>query len=86
MRTAKESDRDTEQEPSVELGSPTATQRRSLEEVFGVAALAALVLITLTNVLVRYLTDRSFAWTEEMSKSVQFSGRSECMGAVIHML
>jgi TRAP-type C4-dicarboxylate transport system permease small subunit len=29
--------------------------------------MAALTLITLGNVLVRYLSDRSFAWTEEIS-------------------
>jgi TRAP-type C4-dicarboxylate transport system permease small subunit len=40
---------------------------RPPEEVLGVVALAALVLITLANVVVRYVTDRSFAWTEEIS-------------------
>ena len=29
--------------------------------------LAALALITFVNVLVRYFTDQSFAWTEEIS-------------------
>lgn len=31
------------------------------------ACMAVLVLVTLTNVLVRYFSDASFAWTEELS-------------------
>jgi TRAP-type C4-dicarboxylate transport system permease small subunit len=38
-----------------------------LEEGLAVACMALLVLITLGNVLTRYLTDESFAWTEEIS-------------------
>jgi TRAP-type C4-dicarboxylate transport system permease small subunit len=38
-----------------------------VEEIVGVACMTVLVLITLTNVLTRYLTDVSFAWTEEIS-------------------
>jgi TRAP-type transport system small permease protein len=37
------------------------------EEVLGVACMVVLVLLTLGNVLTRYLTDQSFAWTEEIS-------------------
>ena len=37
------------------------------EEALGVACMAALVAITLGNVVTRYLTDESFAWTEEIS-------------------
>jgi TRAP-type transport system small permease protein len=37
------------------------------EERLMVACMAALVVITLINVLTRYLTDDSFAWTEEFS-------------------
>jgi TRAP-type C4-dicarboxylate transport system permease small subunit len=37
------------------------------EEAVAVAAMALLVLITLLNVVTRYLTDESFAWTEEIS-------------------
>jgi len=37
------------------------------EEVLGVACMVVLVLLTLGNVLTRYLTDASFAWTEEIS-------------------
>ena len=38
-----------------------------LEDWVSVLVLAALALITFANVLVRYLTDSSFAWTEEIS-------------------
>jgi TRAP-type C4-dicarboxylate transport system permease small subunit len=38
-----------------------------LEEGLAVACMALLVLITLGNVVTRYLTDESFAWTEEIS-------------------
>lgn len=37
------------------------------EEVVAVAALALLLVLTLANVAVRYFTDQSFAWTEEIS-------------------
>ena len=39
----------------------------ALEEGLAVACMALLVLITLGNVITRYLTDESFAWTEEIS-------------------
>ena len=42
-------------------------KRPTVEEVLGVACMAALTLITLGNVATRYLTDQSFAWTEEIS-------------------
>ena len=38
-----------------------------LEEALAVAAMALLVAITLLNVLTRYFTDESYAWTEELS-------------------
>jgi len=38
-----------------------------IEQALGALAMALLVLITLANVVVRYLTNRSFAWTEEIS-------------------
>ena len=38
-----------------------------LEEALAVVAMAILVAITLLNVLTRYFTDESFAWTEELS-------------------
>lgn len=39
----------------------------ALEEGLAVACMALLVLITLGNVVTRYLTSQSFAWTEEIS-------------------
>ena len=39
----------------------------ALEDWATVLIMAALALITLANVLVRYFTDASFAWTEEVS-------------------
>ena len=41
--------------------------RPSIEEAIGVACMVALAVITLGNVLTRYFTDESFAWTEEIS-------------------
>lgn len=38
-----------------------------IEDWLGVIVMALLVLITFANVVVRYLTDESFAWTEEFS-------------------
>lgn len=37
------------------------------EEVIAVASMVSLVLITLLNVVTRYLTNESYAWTEEVS-------------------
>ncbi len=39
----------------------------ALEEGLAVASMALLVVITLLNVLTRYFTDASYAWTEEIS-------------------
>lgn len=39
----------------------------AFEEGIAVACMALLALITLGNVLTRYFTDESFAWTEEIS-------------------
>jgi TRAP-type C4-dicarboxylate transport system permease small subunit len=41
--------------------------RPKVEEWLGVACMVALALITLGNVLTRYFSDQSFAWTEEIS-------------------
>ncbi|MEO8524370.1 MAG: TRAP transporter small permease [Caldimonas sp.] len=41
--------------------------RPKIEEWIGVACMAVLTLITLGNVLTRYFSDESFAWTEEIS-------------------
>jgi TRAP-type transport system small permease protein len=53
---------------------------RELEAHVAVACMAILVLITLGNVLTRYFSDQSFAWTEEISVFLMvvmtFSGAS----------
>ncbi len=47
---------------------PAMVERRfRVERFLGAAAMAALCVITLANVLVRYFTDISFAFTEEVS-------------------
>ncbi|WP_421705744.1 TRAP transporter small permease [Alloalcanivorax xenomutans] len=42
-------------------------QERPIEELIGVALMLLLMVITLVNVLIRYLSSQSFAWTEEIS-------------------
>lgn len=41
--------------------------RRTPEDWIAALGMAALCVITMTNVVVRYLSDESFAWTEEFS-------------------
>jgi TRAP-type C4-dicarboxylate transport system permease small subunit len=41
--------------------------RRTPEDWIAALGMAALCLITMTNVMVRYLSDESIAWTEELS-------------------
>lgn len=50
--------------------SPYADDRRRIEDQIGAAAMALLALITFGNVVVRYLTNESFAWSEEISVSL----------------
>jgi len=48
--------------------APTAEPRSlRLEDALTAGAMALLALITFANVIVRYFTDSSFAWTEELS-------------------
>ncbi len=58
-----------EQQPEGLLAPDTLPPQAGfrIERFFGAAAMAAICLITLGNVLVRYFTDISFAFTEEMS-------------------
>ncbi len=54
--------------PVAEAGvRPSMSRRVPFEERVAVLCMAALVVITLLNVVTRYLTDQSFAWTEEIS-------------------
>ena len=43
---------------------------RCIEDWIGAVAMLALALITFVNVVVRYLTNQSFAWSEEISISL----------------
>jgi TRAP-type C4-dicarboxylate transport system permease small subunit len=56
---------------ATQVAQPTAGEqgrkRTRFEDAIAVLALAVLVLLTLINVVVRYLTDQSFAETEEIS-------------------
>ncbi|MDH1675963.1 TRAP transporter small permease [Comamonas aquatica] len=53
--------------PAPEAPADGKLSGRSIETHIGAFVLIALVLITLVNVVVRYFTDQSFAWTEEIS-------------------
>ncbi len=52
--------------PPADDGGPTLVPLQ-VEDWLTVLIMAALALITFANVLVRYFTDSSFAWTEEFS-------------------
>lgn len=54
---------------SEEQAAPLAKPKvpLAIEDILTAAVMGALALITFVNVLVRYLTDQSFAWTEEIS-------------------
>jgi TRAP-type C4-dicarboxylate transport system permease small subunit len=56
-----------EAEPLKEAFQP---ERLKWEDWVGAACMVALALITFANVLVRYFTSQSFAWTEEISISL----------------
>ena len=53
--------------PGHGLAPLTQTGSRIPEDTLGALILAVLLVITLANVFVRYFTDQSFAWTEEIS-------------------
>ena len=54
--------------PVAEAGArPSVSRRVPFEEKVAVLCMAVLVVITLLNVVTRYLTDQSYAWTEEIS-------------------
>ena len=58
--------------PRADAPEPPASPATRLrwEDWLGGAVLALLALITFANVLARYFTDQSFAWTEEISISL----------------
>src|SRR3546814_83428 len=50
-----------------EVADPPVKVPLKIEDWISVTVMAVLALITFVNVLIRYLTDQSFAWTEEIS-------------------
>ena len=56
-------------DPEIESGASEPRTRVPLriEDVTGALAMGLLCVITFANVVVRYFTDESFAWTEEIS-------------------
>ena len=53
--------------PAVPAATPDEPRSLRLEDWLTVLVMGALALITFVNVLVRYFTNSSFAWTEELS-------------------
>ena len=58
----------TDPQPSSDVPAPLSSAKAlAVEDWLVVILMALLALITFANVLVRYFTDASFAWTEEIS-------------------
>lgn len=55
------------QAPGLKLGEKPPAVPESIERMIGAAVMGLLCLITFANVLVRYFTNVSFAFTEELS-------------------
>jgi TRAP-type C4-dicarboxylate transport system permease small subunit len=55
------------QEPGLKLGEAAPRVPESIERVIGASVLGLLCLITFANVVIRYFTNVSFAFTEELS-------------------
>jgi TRAP-type C4-dicarboxylate transport system permease small subunit len=68
---------------------PARSRRWRPEDVVATACMALLVAITFANVVVRYLTDRSFAWTEELSVALMvvmvFAGAASAASRDAHL-
>lgn len=68
---------------------PARTRRWRPEDVVATGCMALLVAITFANVVVRYLTDRSFAWTEELSVALMvvlvFAGAASAASRDAHL-
>lgn len=65
--------------------APVPVGRRAYlpEDWLGALAMALLALITFVNVLVRYLTNESFAWSEELSTSLMVILTMVAAGAAV---
>jgi len=77
------------QAPGLKLGEPPPRVPITIEGAVGAAIMAALALITFANVVVRYLTNVSFAFTEEYSVALMvvmtFVGAAAAFGADRHI-
>ena len=69
LQSPAESDQPSTPDPTLPPSSSAPDEPRSLciEDWLTVIVMAALALITFANVIVRYFTSSSFAWTEEIS-------------------
>jgi TRAP-type transport system small permease protein len=62
------------QAPGLQLGEAPPAVSESIERIIGAAVMGILCLITFANVLVRYFTNISFAFTEELSVALMVIG------------
>jgi TRAP-type transport system small permease protein len=62
------------QAPGLQLGEKPPRVPDSIERVIGASIMGLLCLITFANVLVRYFTNISFAFTEELSVALMVIG------------
>ncbi len=62
------------QAPGLQLGEKPPAVSESIERMLGAAIMAVLCLITFANVVVRYFTNISFAFTEELSVALMVIG------------
>jgi len=76
--------------PGLDAGTAQATTStapgtpsRLIEDWIGAIAMALLAAITFANVIARYLTDESFAWTEELSVSLMVVLAMVAAGAAV---
>lgn len=67
-----------------EQAGQAPARRLLLEDWVGAVLMALLALITFANVVVRYLSDQSFAWTEELSVVLMVMLAMASAGAAIH--
>jgi TRAP-type C4-dicarboxylate transport system permease small subunit len=83
------SDGDQHRAPGLELGEAKPRIPVALEGAIGAAIMAALALITFANVLVRYFTNASIAFTEEYSVALMvimtLVGSAAAFGADRHI-
>lgn len=54
-------------DPDVAAQEPATRVPLALEDILAAVCMGVLALITFANVVLRYFTDESFAWTEEIS-------------------